>query len=668
LDGVNRLNNLSRIETALGITYSNYQRDVLLGNQGAVVMAGAGAGKTSILAAKVGMYFLEYNRVDDILLATFSKKAVGELNVKVRQVLSCVGGWNSPSSQVEARTLHSLFYRTLVDLGYLFEIISEVEERGMIRGIVRSEGIQVRYGGIGERDETFKVLAGAFDYASNKLMELKEVYALQELERYITFDGLKLLRGKLEYMKLIEHRYTQEDLQRVLAKVLLANKNDERVILNRKYHKFIFDEFQDTSPIQARILKVMTHGKECDCTFIGDVEQSIYGFRGASHEILANIDQGYNIKRFNLPVNYRSKESIVDKANVLASYNSYNVDRVPMEALDGVGEGCVSYHKVKDEDVYDVMYSKIRGLDGTVCVETRTNAQNILMHLKLLSKGLRHSYSGEINLSKVFKAEMNLIDLLADKDMYDEGRAIYNLVGITLSKAKVIDKMMYDYEVGIYGFMVKLYAEDGGDYDAVFLKQLEIALGSLVELKRSLEPLRVLLSIKDELERLKRSCSLREGRSDSSKRGKLVERHRELIKMFKECGSFSCLAGKLTTLALKSLPNGEVGNRISLQTIHQSKGLEYDYVLRPFCDNLNQPNMARLEKLKAKGFSVGTIRAEVEEERRLEYVALTRAKRECIYFISDIPSKVSPFIYEIFGKTENKGYKSMQKVWAGLNL
>lgn len=292
----------------MGFTLNREQlRAVKWLSEPSVIRAGAGTGKTTVIAAKI-MYVKQVNPESSILAISFTKKAVYELQGRI-----------SNADNVTVSTFHSFFYRILRSFGYKsFKFIAEHEKEKLIKEAIEKANL------------TDKVTVTDVTEALTK-----DIFAADEIKTAVN--------AYLDHLK--ERRLLDFDSLQYFTLELLQMHPAIAVRIKNCFDHILIDEAQDMSDQQYQIIKLLFPASlKPNITFVGDSKQAIYGFRGAKADVLDEIQEHYSAKIFRLVKNYRCNQVILDVANaVLPS------DEALYAVKKSVAAFC-SFNKFSDED------------------------------------------------------------------------------------------------------------------------------------------------------------------------------------------------------------------------------------------------------------------------------------------------------------------------------
>lgn len=608
------------------------QRDAVTYIEGpALVIAGAGSGKTRVLTYKIA-YLLEHGlQASRILALTFTNKAAREMKERIAHIVGA-----EISRYLWMGTFHSVAARILRQeaehLGYThdFSIYDTTDSKSLIKQIIKERGLD-------EKKYKSNVVLGRISDAKN---------VLQSPEQYAqNTDCLK--RDKSEQMMEMSSLYQQYQSRLKQANSmdfddLLVNLcylfRDHREVLE-KYQKMfeyvLVDEYQDTNYAQYMIVRYLAEPQNRVCV-VGDDAQSIYSFRGADIHNILTFQNGYsNARLFKLERNYRSTQTIVNAANSLIHKNKGQIykevyseksigDRIELRGYVSDREEAEGVAKLIAAD------KRLRGKSyNDIAVLYRTNAQSRAFENELRKQGIAYRIYGGMSFyqRKEIKDAICYFRLAANPLDNEAFNRIINTpargIGDTTLR-KIADTA---YEHGIAFLDVATHPmECNLGVNARMQKNLMQFAYLMQELQEDIETMDA-FSFADTV--MRRSGLLSAAAQDLTPEGidrkqnldELLTGIREFVDQRTEQGiDFTPMAdflGEVALLTDQDEKTDDLTPRVTLMTVHAAKGLEFPYVY-----------IAGLEENLFPSAFCNSPR-EIEEERRLMYVALTRAMERC---------------------------------------
>ena len=604
-----------------------------------LVMAGAGSGKTKVLTTRI-LYLID-NGISDvnILAITFTNKAAKEMRDRVNMLI--------PDVHSFIGTFHSLGLRIIRENhGYLnlpsnFSIIDSDDSLTVIKKILKDMNLD-------SKQYSPFYIRNRISFIKNQMlsdMELDKLFNTP-IDRVVAEIYHKYNK------KLLESASVDFDDLLLLPVRLFQNYKEILEHYQDRFKYILIDEYQDTNEAQYIFTKMLAKKYQNICV-VGDSDQAIYGFRGANFKNILNFEKDYPLcKTIILKTNYRSTKNILNAANSVIKHNIERKEK-ELESIKGDGEKVTYYRAKSGKDEVNYVTDKILELEkknislDDIVILYRTNAQSRVFEDELLKKNIPYRIIGAVN----FYARREIKDLMAYLKVINNPRdAISLLRAINTPKRgignKTIDDLVYkSNDLGISLFD----AIDSGK--ALTFKNI------IMDLQEKANHLSLTELIEEVLDKSGlREELLKENSVEAETRLENLEEFKSISKAFEDKYGLISLPDFLYEVSLIS-DNTEVTdseNRVSLMTVHAVKGLEFDYVFLTGMEEGLFPHMISLES-----------NSEIEEERRLCYVAITRAKeklyitnaRSRILYGKDISYPVSRFINEIDEETldvENK--------------
>ena len=607
------------------------QRAPVLQKDGAmIVIAGAGSGKTRVLTYRIAYLMSQGVDAFNILALTFTNKAAREMKTRIAKIVG-----NSEAKNLWMGTFHSIFAKMLRfeadKLGYPsnFTIYDTQDSQRLISAIIKEMGLDkdvYKYKQVYSRISSYKnSLITVKAYFQNP--ELMEADAMSKKPRlgdiYREYVDRCFKAGAMDFDDLLLK--TNELLNR-FPDVLQKYQNRFRYIL--------VDEYQDTNHSQYLIVKALSDKFQNICV-VGDDAQSIYAFRGANINNILNFQKDYDdVKMYRLEQNYRSTKNIVEAANSIIEKNKTRLEKVVWTANDE-GPKIVVNRLLTDGEEGRFVASSIfenkmakQMMNGDFAILYRTNAQSRAMEDALRKKEIPYRIYGGLSFyqRKEIKDVLSYLRLVINpKDEEALKRVInYPARGIgqtTIDRLTIaanhykrsifeiienLDKIDLKINRGTkdklenFSNMIRSFQIMNETADAFMLAEtVAKKTGLLQELKKDATP--------EGVARIENIEELLNGIRD------FVEGQRELA------DATGSLTEFLEDVALATDMDKDTGDddRVALMTIHLAKGLEFPYVYI----------VGMEEDLFPSAMSMNT-RSELEEERRLFYVALTRAEKQ----------------------------------------
>ena len=605
-------------------TLNDRQKEAVLCTEGPLlILAGAGSGKTRVLTHRIA-YLIEECGVNpwNILAITFTNKAAGEMRERVDKIV----GFGSDSVWVS--TFHSTCVRILrrhIDLlGYdtNFTIYDTDDQKSVMKDVIRSLDLDPKI----YKERTF---LGVISHAKDELISPEEFLINAGLDYKQQLYG----RAYREYQIALKKNNALDFDDLIVKTVELFRSHPEVLDYYQERFKYIMvDEYQDTNTAQFKFVSLLAQKYQNLCV-VGDDDQSIYKFRGANIGNILNFEKVFpEAKVIKLEQNYRSTGNILNAANAVISNNIGRKDkRLWTQSEEGEGIYFRQFYNGYEEAEYvaEQIRKSVHQCDGRYqdhAILYRTNAQSRLFEEQFIRDNIPYRLIGGIN----FYARKEIKDLLSYLKTIDNGvddlavKRIINVPkrGIGLTTIDKVQKFANEHEMSF--FQVLEHADGVSELGRSASKLKNFAL-TIQSFRAKAEELSLTELMEDILEvtGYRKELEL-EGTDEADAR---IENIDELISKMASYED-NCidepptLSGFLEEVALvadiDSVEDDE--NRVLLMTLHSAKGLEFPYVYLTGMEDGIFPSYMSI--------AADNPREEIEEERRLCYVGITRAMKK----------------------------------------
>lgn len=623
------------------------QKEAVVNTDGPMlILAGAGSGKTKVLTTKVA-YLIEEKNIDpnNILAITFTNKAAKEMKERIFKLEG------NSAFYIQISTFHSFGLKILKEncelLGYEknFTILDSDDSLSIIKKVMKELNIDAN-------KYNPKAIKNVISNNKNEIID-PEKYSL-----YVNtdFDEIALeVYRKYEKSLKINNAVDFDDL--LILPLKLFNNNPGVLQKYQEKYKYVFiDEYQDTNEPQY-ILSKMISAKYKNITVVGDADQAIFTWRGANYKNILNFEKDYkDAKVVLLEENYRSTKTILNAANNVIKNNKVRKEKNLWTQNE---EGSkITYYKAFDEkDESNYVVNEIKKLiekgvnPKDICVLYRANAQSRTVEEAFLTSNISYNIVG----SYAFYNRKEIKDLIAYlKLIYNNKDDVSLLRVINYPKRGIGNK-------AIENLAIKSNVLDKSLYEVIDSgKELEFK-NMIEEIKKEESHLTLTELIDMVLDKSGMKKSLEDEKSiEADIRLENLEEFKSIAKAMEINEGIVSLEELLDKLALVSDVSEQKNDnedKVTLMTMHAVKGLEYDYVFVVGVEEGLFPHSNSLES-----------NDELEEERRLCYVAITRAKKK-LYLInarsrilygkvsSNVPSRfineISDEYIETIGKKED---------------
>ncbi|WP_288898511.1 UvrD-helicase domain-containing protein [uncultured Capnocytophaga sp.] len=607
------------------------QRAAVLQKEGPIiVIAGAGSGKTRMLTYRIANLMREGVDAFHILALTFTNKAANEMKKRITELVGNEG------KNLWMGTFHSVFAKLLRveadKLGYPqnFTIYDTQDSQRLVSAIIKEKDLDkdvYKYKQIHQRISSLKNnLITVRAYFSNP--ELIEIDAVRRQPRfgeiYQEYVDRCFKAGAMDFDDLL---LRTNELLNVYPDVLAKYQN--------RFQYILVDEYQDTNHSQYLIVKALADRFQNICV-VGDDAQSIYAFRGANINNILNFRSDYpNAKEYKLEQNYRSTKNIVEAANSVIEHNKVRLDKVVFTENE-LGEPIKVHRSATDADegrfvAGSIFENKMQHQlpNGDFAVLYRTNSQSRAIEDALRKRDIPYRIYGGLSFyqRKEVKDMLAYLRLLVNPNDEEALMRVINFParGIGDTTIEKLTLAANQYKKSVFEVMYNL----NNLPDLHINKTTKQKLSDFVLMILNLQVLSKELDAYEIAERVvKRTGLLQEYKKDATPEGiAKIENIEELLNGMKDfvkgqedvADSKGSLTEYLEDVSLATDMDKDIGDddRVALMTIHLSKGLEFPYVYI----------VGMEEDLFPSAKSIQT-REELEEERRLFYVALTRAEKQ----------------------------------------
>ena len=604
-----------------------------------LIIAGAGSGKTRVLTSRVAYTLASGVDPSTILALTFTKKAANEMKERISLLVG-----RAKAHRVVAGTFHSVFVRFLREyaefLGYpvQFTIYDTSDSTAAVRHCIKELGLD---------DKTYKPkeVLSRISGAKNNLVTAEAYRCRQDLLTADTRSRKPEIHKiySLYQRKLKESAVMDFDDILVNMNILLRDNPEALDALSRRFAYILVDEYQDTNYSQYIIVKKLAQLRRNICV-VGDDSQSIYAFRGAQIQNIMNFSKDFpEAKMFRLESNYRSTSTIVDAANSVIEKNTNRIPKV-CHSMGEKGEPIriiSSFNETGEAAmVADEIVSKMRKYGSQYsdfAILYRTNNQSRALEEALRRRNIPYMiYSGNSFYERAEVKDMMAYLKLA-VNPYDEEsfRRVVNKParGIGDTSLDALDRAARAHQTSLFkaawledletfGLRAAAAARIKSFCELIGRYAVEAVRGNAEELALRLAEesgYKTMLAADTSIEGLARKANVEELLDSISiyvdERTSEAEENGEDMPEI----TLSDYLENVSLLANADTQEGDDSNRVSLMTVHSAKGLEFKHVIITGLEDNLFPSMNMVGSL-----------TDLEEERRLFYVALTRAKKDLV--------------------------------------
>ena len=608
-------------DTLNQVTLNPEQQEAVLHTEGPLlILAGAGSGKTRVLTHRTAYLIEQGVSPWNILAITFTNKAAGEMRERVNQIAGVEG------ASVWVSTFHSTCVRILrryIDrLGFdnSFSIYDTDDQKTVMKEVCKKLQIDTKI--FKER-----TLLGAISRAKDELISPVEM----ELNAGNDYHQQRTAAVYKEYQAQLR-RNNALDFDDLIMKTVELFQNCPEVLDNyqERFRYIMVDEYQDTNTAQFRLVSLLA-SKYRNLCVVGDDDQSIYRFRGANIKNILDFEKVFpDAKVIKLEQNYRSTSNILNAANDVIRNNTGRKDkRLWTENGEGTPVHFRQFQNGFEEAEYVIgnIRSHIQKDEAEYrdhAILYRTNAQSRLFEEKLIYANIPYKLIGGVN----FYARKEIKDLLAYLKTVDNGRdeiAVRRIInvpkrGIGATTLTRVGDYADAYGLSFYDALLRAEEIPGIGRGSAKILPFTVLIQSLRAKQETIDVSELLEAVIEETGYVK-ELEL----EDTDEARARIENIDELISKvrdYEDNAEEPSLSGFLEEVALVADIDNleEESNRVILITLHSAKGLEFPYVYMAGMEEGLFPSYMSIVADDPK--------EEIEEERRLCYVGITRAKKE----------------------------------------
>ncbi len=614
---------------------NNEQREAVQTVAGPLlILAGAGSGKTKVLTTRIA-YLIKNNhaRAREILAVTFTNKAAKEMKERLGSILGedtvkymWVGTFHGICGRILRENIENYSFQSGKKLDKNFTIYDETDSVAVIKQAIKKLNLD---------DKIYqpKLVKAVISNAKNKM---QDAYTFSTFAR--DFKSQKIASVFEEYENILNNNNAIDFDDMLLLTVKLLEQNPQvREFYYGKFKHILVDEYQDTNLAQYRIVNMLYTNmqteipQERSLCVVGDVDQSIYSWRGADYTIIMNFQKDFrNAKLIKLEQNYRSTANILNVANAIIENNEERVEKF-LYSQKGDGE-LVDYYEAQDEaDEANFIVSKIKQNSGgdynRYAILYRTNSQSRALEEACMAAGIPYRIYGGLKF----------YDRKEIKDIIAYLRLIYNTDDSQSLKRIINVPKRAIGDTTIKNLQTFADSEDISLFEAI--KRLDEASEIAPKTRSKLQDFATLiLKFKDAVKThnlrefvtlvIEKTGYLAELQLQNTPEADAdIENLQELVNVAEEFEPEeidNALGEFLQQVSLVSDVDGmdNIANNVTLMTLHSAKGLEFPVVFLGGMDEGVFPHQRTFHSP-----------SEIEEERRLMYVGVTRAE-EKLYLIS----------------------------------
>lgn len=625
----------------------------------ALVLAGAGSGKTRVLTSRVG-YLIAYHQVapSQILLLTFTKKAADEM----KERLSTLPGlsWQMVR-HILTGTYHSIFLQILRGQGDRRQILSNEKHKHTILKIIMKEmNLSDAY-----EPET---LVALLSHYKNKMLQVSDLPEKSPVDKEI-----KSILQTYEQRKR-ENNYMDFDDILLDAYHLLKNHPGLLHTLQGRFQFILCDEWQDTNPIQYELIKMLA-APQNNLFVVGDDDQTIFEFNGADSSIILNFSKNFQeTKTYYLNVNYRSTTSIVGLANTIISFNKNRYEKKLDATIESELDPSFIRPSTADEEatiiIENILSAVHRGQRNfkDFAILYRNNSNNRAIFDELVLRGIPFVTFGS---SYTFYEHGLIKPVLDHLRLAIDGRNLDAVKGILptlyLNREKT-GLFIEERDLFHPAKNLLIHALEIPHLKEFQKKQIRQRI-QLIEKINQKKPMKAVRAIRQVYDKYMETDERKHVTTHKEIMREMLAELESSARRFETVSEFLCFVDIIIerNKEMEKLRKDPEANVVKLMTIHKAKGLEFPVVYLLGASDTILPHKSAIEANVREDMIFNERKKSdpaIEEERRLVYVAVTRAKEE-LYISSPAEYrgeklKVSRFLLEAFTDPEAE---RDQSVW-----
>ncbi len=599
-----------------------------------LVMAGAGSGKTKVLTSRIANLITGNNvRSKKILAVTFTNKAAKEMRERLSSILGenivkymWVGTFHSICGRILRQYVEKYQFQNGKFLDNNFTIYDEQDSMAIIKQAIKKLNL----------DDKIYAPQLVKTIISNAKNKMQDAYNFATFARDFKSQNIARIFEIYENTCFNNNAIDFDDML-MLAVKLLEQSQEVRETLSERFSHILVDEFQDTNQAQYKLIQMLytsaiNKDEKRSLCVVGDIDQSIYSWRGADFKIILNFKHDFkNANLIKLEQNYRSTETILNAANAIIENNEERIEK-NLYSQKGEGEKIIYYEAQDEADEANYIIRKIKECGenfGKFAILYRTNAQSRAIEEACIARSIPYRIYGGLKFydRKEVKDIIAYLKLIYNNNDSQSFKRIVNVPkrAIGDTTIKNLQKFADENDLSLFNAVLNFEkCDEINEKTKSKLKSFCELISRFTELSKNpnLNLNEFLTSV------IERTGYLRELKEDRTPENETrLENLQELVNV---AGEFEVITDDieeeknilgefLSQVALISDIDGmeEISDNVTLMTLHSAKGLEFPYVFLAGLDERIFPHQRTFNSL-----------SELEEERRLMYVGVTRAEEQ----------------------------------------
>ena len=669
---------LTLLQDRTGFKYSEEQLKILNSTTGIRILACAGSGKTTTLVHLIAKKILTGEIVNtmQVLCTTYSKDGALEMGERLSTLLTKLNIYDV----VKVTTIHAFYYSLLRRFQYRYNVCTD--RLNYIKRAIKDLKLKLKEDDIGLVDSLMS-------YQVNNMLTSEEMYSSSQFTLNISLEDYRNINKLYIKYKRERNEIDFDDMQLLVYKYLCfpESRNQAMYKYCRENFKYFFiDEFQDVSKLQYAIFKAII-GTDENMVIIGDDDQSIYSWRGADPTIITNVNVDYNLKSYLLSTNYRCGGEIVERAATQINNNKVRIKKqIKPYNEDGVVKVCLTSSDLYTESkqIYNYIINLIHNEGASpddISVIARNNAHLSILNFLLFRSNLFCNLREDVKLTTtmLYKDTKTIIEMVQDdyNAVMIKGILWKIISFLGLKGASVISEIMtmtgqdlissIRYGLHYYSFKYRGKFTDfkykpnkevdeklQNSFNTVITNSQEDSLYHLYEILIQEDNIK---KCKDLLSLYANACKFMYNTEDKERtlRAYLNYLNDLLDEGYEVALSYMNL--------LEQYERNEIQieePKITLTTAHSAKGKEWKYVILIADDNITFPSFDGMKSMLIKDRLMAF--HDLDEERRLHYVAMTRAKKELLV----VASKANPSVFLLEAYGADLGDRQIEQLALGM--
>lgn len=573
------------------------QEAICFGEGTMLVLAGPGSGKTAVITQRI-RYLVEERHItpSDILTITFTKAAALEMKQRACQI--CRGAENAVFG-----TFHSVFFQIIRSSSKFqnYSIMTEQQKLQILRPLLKGKKLDCV-----QMSSFCEQFLSDLSFYKNTGREREEKAGQNQAEQ------MQLHELRQAYEQCCRKRWLLDfDDILIYCHRLLTEDSGLRDRWENRFRYILIDEFQDINDVQYQIIKLLSANYE-NLFVVGDDDQAIYSFRGADPSYMHRFLEDYpKSRQVNLNINYRCGDRILALASRSIAHNKYRFEKEIKAGNSGENRVIATCFQNRAEELSFLTEEILTHLnEGLTAILVRTNR----MAEQVSEACFRRQIPYQMREKKQdFYAQKCVVEVLSVIRFVAEGRNRSDFMAFMNKPVRYINREMLQKETVDLWALLEEYREDPEQYRIIQKLQQDLAMVEMLDPFGAISYIRKVMQY---------DCCLSQGETGEKEKeilDELLERCREFHSHTVFLSHIAAYRSKLEQESNRKQPEADQGNAkqnpVRIMTYHGSKGLEFDTVFLPFLNSGDVPHGRNLSTM------------ELEEERRLFYVAVTRAKK-----------------------------------------